>query len=94
LASPTLARQREKIGHLALDDARLSVLLNCIDERGGRTSLDQLAAAMQVPMFRMRGVLSTLQRMVNLDGFPVIAIEQATGTVSIDLALLRTQFEL
>ncbi len=45
-------------------------------------------------MFRMRGVLSTLQRMVNLDGFPVIAIEQATGTVSIDLALLRTQFEL
>lgn len=94
LASPTLARQREKIGRLALDDERLRTLLDCIDERGGRVSLDQLAAAVQLPMLRMRGVVSTLQRMVNLDGFQVIAVEQATNTVSIDLALLRTQFEL
>mgnify|MGYP006202626335 CR=1 FL=1 len=32
--------------------------------------------------------------MARTDGFPVVTVEQATGTVLLDLALLRTQFQL
>ena len=47
-----------------------------------------------MPAVRMRGVVSILQRTLNIDGFPVVTFEQATGTVLLDLPLLRTQFQL
>ena len=43
---------------------------------------------------RMRGVVSILQRTLNIDGYAIVAFEQATNTVMIDLGLLRTQFQL
>ena len=32
------------------------------------------------------------QRMLNLDGFPIVTLEQGTGTVLLDIPLLKTQF--
>jgi len=94
LASATLHRQKGRVGRLALDDDRLRRLLECLDAQGGRASVEQLAAAIQQPQLRMRGVLSVLQRMLNLDGYPVVTVESGTQTVLVDLRLLRTQFDL
>ena len=41
---------------------------------------------------RMRGVISVMERMLNLDGFPIVTLEQGTGTVLLDIPLLKTQF--
>jgi len=65
-----------------------------LERGGGRASVEQLAGAIEMPTMRMRGVLSVLERTLNVDGFPVVTVEQATGTVLLDLALLRTQFQL
>jgi hypothetical protein len=94
LASATFERQREKMGRVAIDDARVRTLLVHIDAQGGRSSLEQLARAIEAPPLRMRGVISTLQRMLNVEGFPVVSMEQSTGAVTLDLALLKAQFEL
>lgn len=94
LASPTFERQRGKMGHVAIDDARIRTLLLQLDAQGGRSSLEQLARAIEAPPLRMRGVISTLQRMLNVEGFPVVSMEQATGAVTLDLAMLKAQFEL
>ena len=94
LASEMLMRQRERVGRIALDDQRLRQLLNCLDERGGRANVELLAAAIQQPQLRMRGVLSIMQRMLNVDGYPVVAMEPASNTAILDLRLLRTQFEI
>lgn len=94
LASEMLMRQRERVGRIALDDQRLRQLLNCLDERGGRVNVELLAAAIQQPQLRMRGVLSIMQRMLNVDGYPVVTTEPASNTAILDLHLLRTQFEI
>ena len=94
LTAPTFHRQRDKMGRFAIDDASVRTLLVHIDAHGGRSSLEQLARAIEAPPFRMRGVISTLQRMLNVEGFPVVSMEQSTGTVTLDLALLKAQFEL
>lgn len=94
LASEMMKRQKERVGRIALDDQRLRQLLQCLDERGGRATVEVLAAAIQQPQMRMRGVLSIMQRMLNVDGYPVVAMEPGSNTVLLDLRLLRTQFEL
>lgn len=94
LTSDTLQRQRERTGRLALDDERLRTLLACLDEHGGRAGVEQLAAAIRQPQLRMRGMLSILQRMLNVDGYPVITVESGSHTVVLDRRLLRAQFEL
>jgi len=69
-------------------------LVGRLDESGGRASIEQLASAVQLPMLRLRGVVSILERTLNLDGFPVVTIEHATGTVLLDRKLLEKQFQI
>lgn len=94
LVSTTLAHQQGRIGRTALEPERLRTLVARLERGGGRASIQQLARAIEMPAMRMRGVLSVLERTLNVDGFPVVTLEQATGTVLLDLALLRTQFQL
>ena len=41
---------------------------------------------------RMRGVISAMERMLNLDGFPIVTLEQGSGMVHLDIPLLKAQF--
>lgn len=86
--------QQARIGRVALDPRRVATLVRTLEEGGGRARVEQLARAIGMPAVRMRGVVSILQRTLNIDGFPVVTFEQATGTVLLDLPLLRTQFQL
>lgn len=94
LKSDVMQAQRERVGRLALDDERLRALLSCLEKHGERASTEQLAAAINQPLLRIRGVLTMLQRMLNIDGFPVIKIESGVPMVLLDRRLLNTQFEL
>lgn len=92
LRSALLARQLERAGRLALDPERLKGLLGCLQSQGGRASAEQLAASIGQPVLRMRGIVAAMERLLNVDGYLVIGLEQATGTVMLDVPLLRKQF--
>lgn len=92
MTSPLLARQRERVGRVALEPERLRLLLEKLQQQGGRCSIEQLASAIGQPAMRMRGVISVMERMLNLDGFPIVTLEQGTGTVLLDIPWLKTQF--
>ena len=94
LASSVFGHQQTRIGRVALEPQRLATLVRKLEDGGGRARIEQLAQAIEMPAVRMRGVVSILQRTLNIDGFPVVTFEQATGTVLLDLPLLRTQFQL
>jgi hypothetical protein len=49
---------------------------------------------MGAPEFRLRGILAGMQRVFNVEGYQVLAVEEATGAVSVDVELLRKQFQL
>lgn len=94
LASSVFGHQQARVGRVALEPQRLATLVRKLEDGGGRARIEQLAQAIEMPAVRMRGVVSILQRTLNIDGFPVVTFEQATGTVLLDLPLLRTQFQL
>lgn len=94
VASSVFEHQQARVGRVALEPGRLAALVRTLEEGNGRARIEQLAQAIEMPVVRMRGVVSILQRTLNIDGFPVITFEQATGTVLLDMPLLRTQFQL
>jgi hypothetical protein len=49
---------------------------------------------MRVPDWRVPGILSSLARLLNLDGYEVLVREESSGTVRLTVELLRVQFHL
>ena len=92
MSSSSLARQHERAGRMALAPERLRSLLGKLQQQGGRCSIEQMAVAIGQPTMRMRGVISAMERMLNLDGFPIITLEQGSGMVLLDISLLKAQF--
>ena len=67
-------------------------LLAQLDARGGRMTKPALSRALGYPPFRMDGLLSTAQRLFNVDGYPVITVEIDSDTVSFKRRTLLVQF--
>jgi ParB-like chromosome segregation protein Spo0J len=69
-------------------------LLAALDERGGKLSRAALAQRLALPELRLSGLLSAARRLLNLDQAPVLVVDEAAGTVELNLALLRRQFRI
>ena len=93
LESPVLAEQREAAGRQALDDEDIAVLLAVLDRAGGVAPPALVAEVTELPLSRIRGKLEALRRMLNVDGYPILAIE-ADGTARLNRELLATQFQV
>lgn len=94
LASDVYAQQRELAGRGALDDDRLGLLLRTLDANNATLLLPSLAQATGWPLGRLPGLLAAASRMLNVEGYPVLSVDQGAATVTLDLATLRRQFEL
>lgn len=92
MASPLLQRQRARPGNAVLEAERLRALLAQLQQHGGRRSMEQLGAAIGQPALRMRGMITVMCRVLNVDGLPVVRLELETQTVLLDAALLKAQF--
>jgi hypothetical protein len=40
------------------------------------------------------GILSSLRRILNVEGYPVLSIDDSSGTVRLNRELLKSQFDL
>lgn len=69
-------------------------LLESLDVRGGTAVKQALAQELEMPLFRLDGLIQNVSRILNLDGYPVINFDRASETVSLNIDLLRTQFDL
>jgi hypothetical protein len=47
-----------------------------------------------LPEIRLNGLLAGVQKLLNVDGYPLLAIDRVSKTIRLDLASLKTQFEL
>jgi hypothetical protein len=94
LASDTLAEQRRSASRLALTDERLRAMLEALDERGGKITRAALAARIAVPALRIGGVISALRRVLNLDGYAVLSVDEASDSVELNREQLMKQFGL
>lgn len=94
LSGPIYASQRQLAARVALPDAQMRSLLSALSERGGKLSRAALAQRLSLPEIRLGGLLSAVRRMLNVDQAPVLVVDDAAGTVELNVALLQQQFRI
>ncbi len=94
LASETLAAQRAAAGRAPLTDERIALVLGVLEANGGRLLRDALARTCAIAPLRLTGVLASLRQLLNVEGYPVLEVDEATGDVMLDIDLLVRQFGL
>ena len=94
MLSPLYTEQRNKSGRTPPADDAVRKILSALDERNGTILKTALAQRIGEPEFRINGILAVLRRILNVEGYPVLHVDESSGTVRLDQQLLRTQFEL
>lgn len=94
LASPVFDEQK-RLGVRAVPTNEVfTSLLTAISARGGKITSPALAKAIQFPLLRLNGMLAVAQRVLNVDGYPVLTRDEVSDTVELDRPLLLKQFDL
>lgn len=94
LASDVWKLQRAAAGRAPLPEERVRSVLAAVAQRGFVTSFAALAADADIPLSRLRGFLSPLALVLNVDGYTVLSVDATAGEVRLSLDLLRQQFEI
>ena len=95
VASAAYRGQRKVAGRLIVSDDQVAALVDALAAANGtRLPATVVAQALGVAQTRLRGALTQVQQLLNVEGYAVLAVEPATGAVSLDVRLLREQFEV
>ncbi len=94
LKSPVLVNQTKLCGRAVLSDTMIREFLRTIESHGGTVLQTALAQSLGQPLLRIRGIISIMQRILNVDGYSVLSFDSGAYTVNINLKLLRTQFKV
>ncbi len=92
--SPVYAQMKSRVGRVIIAEEQLERMLRLLAERGGQQMLRALVQALGIPAIRINGFLAGAQKLLNVDGYPVLSIDRTTKTVTLNIESLKTQFEL
>ena len=93
LTSPTYAAQKRVAGRVSVSDDQVSGLLgDLLAAPSHRLSSAAAAAALQVSPVTLRGAVLHVQRLLNVEGYPVLRVDADGATLILDDDLLREQF--
>ena len=94
LNSQVFAHQLKQAGRAAPAVDRIRRVLAGLDERGGTVLRQALAQKLGESELRIPGLIAALRRILNVDGYSVLSVDDASGSVVLNRQLLEVQFEL
>jgi hypothetical protein len=94
LVSEAFLAQRAAAGRTPVSDERTAEILTTLDAHGGQLLRDALARICGIPVMRLTGTLAALRQVLNVDGYPILTVDENSGDVKFDRALLAGQFDL
>jgi len=93
-ASQAYKDQREKIKRHPLDDNTVRASVQALVANGGIMTPAAFANAADVAAARLDGMMSKLQRILNVDGYEIITLDRTENRVELSVAKLRRQFDI
>jgi hypothetical protein len=91
--SPAYAAQKRIAGRVSVTDEQVRGLLAALLAGAShRLAPAPAASALQVSPVMLRGAVLHAQRLLNVEGYPVLRIDADGATLILDAALLREQF--
>ncbi len=94
LANELFRSQRAAAGRTPVPDERITAILCALGAHDGPVLREALARACGIPPMRLTGTLAALRQILNVDGYPVLGVDDAGGDVTLNRTLLEQQFEL
>ena len=94
LNSPVFAKQKKLVGQAEAVDKHLAVLLEALDQAEGKLSLAAFARAVKTPAARLSGLITVLQKILNIDGYQILSHDEDSGSIELNRDLLCRQFEI
>jgi len=94
LGSPTFAAQRKLAGRTPPSEQDVRNLLGALEVAGGTLTITALRNQTRLALPRLRGLLTAVNRILNVDGYPVLDVDHSSSTVRVDRELLFTQFQI
>ncbi|MEO5350778.1 MAG: BREX-2 system phosphatase PglZ [Magnetococcus sp. YQC-3] len=94
LSCPVYREQKEMGARTALDDDRVRRFLETLEARGGKMTRSALAKSLEIPRVRFPGILAALRRLLNVDGYSILEVDENSDMLELNKGLLFTQFEI
>jgi hypothetical protein len=94
LQSSVFQRQLQQAGRAAPTQEKLRSFLHALDERGGTMLRGAMAQKLGEPELRMPGIVAAVRRVLNVEGYAVLSLDDASGSIVLNRQLLEVQFEL
>lgn len=94
LTSAVYQEQKQLGARTTLDDERVRGFLEALEARGGKMTRPALAKTLDIPRMRFPGILAALRRLLNVDGYAILDVDENSDMVALDRKLLFTQFEI
>jgi len=77
-----------------IKDEQLHAFLELMDANQGQVMEAMVIRQLSIPKLRIRGFLSGVQKLLNVDGYPILSVERDSQTVKLNINDLKQQFEL
>jgi hypothetical protein len=91
--SAAYAAQKKVAGRVSVTDEQIRALLDALlGAPGYRLVPAQAATALTVSPVMLRGAVLHVQRLLNVEGYPVLRVDADGSTLILDEGLLREQF--
>jgi hypothetical protein len=78
----------------APDDDVVRRCLASLDRAGGMMTPGAFAQAADVPATRLDGLVSKMQRILNIDGYEVLSLDRSQNRIELNINRLKRQFGL
>ncbi len=91
--SSTYRSQKKLVGRVAVTDDAVAALVDALAATADRRlSATRAASLLGVPANRVSMVMSQVSKLLNVEGYPVVATEASTQAVTLDASLLAEQY--
>lgn len=94
LRSQSYKDQKSRIRRHAVDDTTLQKCLSALESSGGIMTPTAFAKSADVPMARLDGLVVTMQRVLNVDGYEILTLDRTENRVELNISKLKRQFDL
>ena len=77
-----------------VEDSVMETCLSALDSTGGIMTPVAFAKAAKVPTARLDGLVVKMQRVLNVDGYEILAMDRTENRVELNVGKLKRQFDL
>lgn len=93
-SSSVYQQVKSRAGRNAIKEEQLRALIELLDQQQGQAMEAVVLRHLAIPKLRLRGFLAGAQKLLNIDGYPILSVDRESQTIKLSIPELKNQFEL